>query len=373
MHYLKDNIMDNVLQAKNSIINAKNIGILIKNDANEDAVAAALALFFTLKSVNKKVYFPGKNLPESILNTLKINPQNKIHLSLDEDISEVYYEKKDDGIDIFVTPKNGRIDDGKFSCKIISDSIDEEAENIHNFDLLFSIGIENFETVEQICEEDLDQLYACTIINIDNNLSNQNYGEINIIEDKGSLCQNISCLIHAIGKEFINRDALSFLLCGLTSTPKNIYNPKNMPTVRWLVKNGSDFSAFVRFRKKDLSPQMKMLEEALKTLDLHEDNNVYVSTIEERAMIRSGAGSKDLAFVVEKMKNFFRLPSFLLLWESRSSPKTVKGVFYSDDKSAVKKISDGFRGVSKGLGVLFLTEEASAGSAAQKVLSHILK
>lgn len=366
--------MENLSYIKNSVTNAKNIGILVKNDADEDAVVAASALFFALKNAHKQAVFPSV-LSEKLSSIMDIHSkrQQKIHISLDEDVSEVYYEKKDNGIDVFITPKSENISDDNFSCKIISGSNEEYSDNVSDFDLLFAIGVENFEDVEHMCGQNLDQLYACTVINIDNNLSNQNYGEINIVNDKEPLCQNIACVINSLGVEFINKDVCSFLLYGLIKSHKNLYNQTSIPVIRWLIKNGGDFSAFSRFQKEKLPPQMKLLEAALKTLDFHTDANIYISTIEESAMINSGGTSKDLAFVIEKVKNFFKLPSFLLLWESHASPVTVKGIFYCDDRDTIKKISDNFKGVSKGFGTLFLTETNSISLAKEKVLSYLSK
>ena len=86
-------------------------------------------------------------------------------------------------------------------------------------------------------------------------------------------------------------------------------------------------------------------------------------------MLDSKATSKDLPYVIEKIKNFFKLPSFLLLWESRTSPLSVKGIFYSDNKEDILKITNSFKGISKNNGAMFLTEESSISLAKDKVFS----
>ncbi len=365
--------MDGLEQAKIGIDSANNIGILTKNNANDDAIATTLALFFALKNIGKKVFFPIEQLPEKMLLLLKNKEQKKFHISFKEEVSEVYYEKRDNGIDLYVTPKNGDTDSEKFSCNTVSGLDYLTSGSSSDFDLLITVGIQDFSEVEELCEKNLDQLYACTIINIDNNLSNQNYGEINRIEDKESLSQNASCLIKYLGGEFLNKEAASFLLFGLTSSPENTTNKKNLPTVRWLFKHGGDLSILSKAEEKDHPPQMKILEAVLKNLTFLEDDNIYVSTISEDNMKESGAISRDLAFVVEKVKSFFKIPSFLLLWESHSSPIMVKGIFYSERKSLVERITNNYKGIFKGAGALFLTDESSIEAAKEKVLSNLLK
>lgn len=352
------------MKAKNSIENARNIGILTKIDAGDDAIGATLALFFALKNINKKIFFPVNQIPEKINELLKNKEQKRLRISFKEDVSEVYYEKKDNGIDLYLTPKNGKADSENFSYKIISGAEYLISSEPDDYDLLLTVGIEEFQEVETLCADNLDQLYACTVVNIDTDLNNQNYGEINLIEDSQSLSQKISCFLKSLGHEYMNKDVANFLLYGLTSSQKNIKNKKNVPTIKWLFKHGGDLGLL-----DSKGPQIKLLELVFKNINYVEEKNIYTSSLSERNMIENGATSKDLAFVVEKIKNFFKIPSFLLLWESRTSPLSVKGIFYSDKKDLVQRIVNNFKGVSKGNGTLFLTEQTSINLAKDMIIS----
>ena len=354
--------MEELEKIKNSIENGRNIGILTKINASDDATGATLALFFALKKANKKAFFPLKEIPDKIYEIFKGKEQKKIHISFKEDVSEVYYEKNNKGIDLYLTPKNEDINNESYSCKIISGA--ESLLSDSKYDVLITIGIQEFQEVEEICANSLDQLYGCTVINIDTDLNNQNYGEINLIEDGQSLSQAVSCLIKSLGQEYMSADSASFLLYGLTATTKNVYNKKNIPTVKWLFKKGGNLSLISRS-----DPKIKILEMALNNLTFSEENKVYISTLSENSILDSNATSKDFPFVIEKIKNFFKIPSFLLLWESRTSPLSVKGIFYSENKSNILKITNNFKGVSKNNGAMFLTEESSINLAKDKILS----
>ncbi|MFA5431324.1 MAG: hypothetical protein WC319_00355 [Candidatus Paceibacterota bacterium] len=350
------------MKIKNSIESGKNIGILTKINASDDAIGATLAIFFALRKTNKKIFFPLDELPDKIDEILKNKEQKKFHISLEEDISEVYYEKNNKGIDLYLTPKNGNIHNESYSCKIISGT--ESLLSNSPYDILITIGIQEFQEVEELCSNNLDQLYGCTIINIDSDLNNQNYGEINIVEDDQSLSQAISCLIKLLGQEYINPESASFLLYGLTISSKNVYNKRNIPTIKWLLKKGGHLNLI-----SDNEPKVKILELALTNLSFSEAENIYISALSEKNMLISKATSKDLPFVIEKIKNFFKIPSFLLLWESQNSPLSVKGIFYSENKSDILKITNNFKGISKNNGVMFLTEELSISTAKDKILS----
>jgi nanoRNase/pAp phosphatase (c-di-AMP/oligoRNAs hydrolase) len=364
--------MDELSRAKNSINDAKNVGILTKINANEDAMATALAIFFALKNIGKKVFFPLGQIPGKMSALLKEKEQKKIHISFNEEVSEVYYEKKNSGIDLYLVPKKEISGRENVTCETVSGLDYFTNDNSPDFDLLITIGLDEFAEVEELCKDNLDQLYACTVINIDNNLGNQNYGEINLIKDKESLSQNASCLIKTLGGDFLNREAASFLLYGLTASSKNIGSKKNIPTIKWLFKHGGDLNV-LSSSEKTPSPKIKMLEEVLKNISYVEEEDIYISTVGSKDIAGSGAVPKDLAYAVEKIKVFFKLPTFLLLWESRSSPLAVKGVFYTDRRELLRKVTGNFQGTSKGMGAVFPTGESSLEAAKNKVLSYLLK
>lgn len=345
------------MDIKETLSGVKNIGILTKKSANNDAIGASLALFFALRGAGKKICLPSKNVPKEILSFIKKRNGKQFQVTFDEEVSEVYYEKKGKGIVLYLTPKDKDVNNEKFSCKIISGDDFFSSD----YDILFTIGVDDFKEVEELC--DPDQLFSCTIINIDNNLNNQNYGEINIIKEEQSLSQTIACLLKDID-EYTNKEADSFLLYGLAFSNKKTDNNKKFNTIKWLLRNGGDFSLFSGDNQKN-----KLLEIILKNLVLEKD--IYISTVSESDFANSDTTSKDLGFITEKLKNFLNIPSFFILWESRTSPLSVKGLFYTHKKYIVNKMNDGFKGIYKEKGGIFLTEEDQINIAKEKILSYL--
>jgi hypothetical protein len=62
-----------------------------------------------------------------------------------------------------------------------------------------------------------------------------------------------------------------------------------------------------------------------------------------------------------------------LLWESKSSPLSVKGIIYSERKLLIQKIMETYKGISKGNGAMFVTDVLSIIEAKEKVLSCLNK
>lgn len=345
------------MDIKETLSGAKNIGILTRKSANNDAIGASLALFFALRGAGKKMCFPSSNLPKEIIAFANKKDGKQFQVTFSEEISEVYYEKKGKGLVLYLTPKNKSTSDENFSCKVISG----EGFFSSDYDILFTIGINDFKEVEDLC--DPDQLFSCAIINIDNNLNNQNYGEINIIEDNQSLSQTIACLLKEID-EYTNKEADSFLLYGLSFSNKKTDNKKKLSTIKWLLKNGGDLSLFSGDSQKN-----NLLEVILKNISY--ENDTYISTVSEDDFEKSKTTSKDLGFITEKLKNFLNISSFFILWESRTSPLSIKGLFYTNKQYIVKKIADRFKGIYKEKGGIFLTEENKINIAKEKIFSYL--
>jgi len=345
------------MDIKETLNGVENIGILTKKNANNDVIGASLALFFALRGSGKKACFPAKKVPKEITEFAKRKNGKQFQVTFSEEISEVYYEKKGKGLVLYLTPKDKTINDDNFSCRVISGESFFSSE----YDILFTIGIDDFKEVEDLC--DPDQLFNCTIINIDNNLNNQNYGEVNIIKENQSISQAVACLLKEID-EYTNKEADSFLLYGLSFSNKKTDNERKISTIKWLLKNGGDFSLFSGDPQKN-----KLLEVILKNLSY--TNDTYISSVSESDFEKSRTTSKDLGFITEKLKNFLNVPSFFILWESRTSPLSIKGLFYTNKKYIVNKMNNGFKGIYKEKGGIFLTEEIKINVAKEKILSYL--
>ena len=136
------------MDIKETLNGIENIGILTKKNANNDAIGASLALFFALRGAGKKPCFPSKNLPNEIIEFTKKKSGKQFQVTFNEEISEVYYEKKGQGLVLYLTPKDKTINDESFSCKVVSGESFFSSE----YDVLFTVGIDDFKEVEDLCD-----------------------------------------------------------------------------------------------------------------------------------------------------------------------------------------------------------------------------
>jgi nanoRNase/pAp phosphatase (c-di-AMP/oligoRNAs hydrolase) len=349
---------------KSTIENAKNIIIVINKKADKDTISAGLSVFFALK--NKNVFIPKEKNPTELFNFLSEDASKKIIISLKNEISEISYEKNNGGIDLFLIPKNiEEVNPENFSCKLIS----EEKSFLSSppiFDLIIVFGIQSFNYLESCFKENIDSIYNCTIINIDNNPQNEQYGEINLVKENSSISENTSTLLKNVQEKISNKSA-GFLLMGILSNLKEKKTNQTIPIIKWLISEGGNL--YFKNNKSELKRKLILLENTIKNLSYLEKENLYISSLSENDFKNSNTSSADLSFIIDKMKNYFSIPSFMLLWEGRSSLPSIKVVFYSSKENIVNKIKNSYQGSYKGQGGIFITKKKDLPSAKKELIS----
>lgn len=113
----------------------------------------------------------------------------------------------------------------------------------------------------------------------------------------------------------------------------------------------------------------RLFRRALNKLKFSNEENTGWVTLKENDFKETKSFPSELPFTLEKLtSSIFPFQNFLCLWENKSSPISVQGVFYSPNKKILEKILENFTGEQKGNGILFQAEEIDI----QKVKDDII-
>ena len=230
--------MENIIETKQIISDSKNI-YLITSQAPE-AITSTLALFYTLKDLGKNVNLLIDILPENLkflapsLDFISY-PKNFV-ISVPNsvaNVSQIYYEKNDDGLKIHLTLENGNIKKDNISFYFA------EAKP----DLIITVGIKDYQ--KELAEKlnSFGFLLDSPIVDIDNSQDNKKFGKINLL-GKNSLSEIISGLTENIKKE-----PAICLLAGLviyTENFKSKLTAEIFQTASDLMKKGADLQEIVK-------------------------------------------------------------------------------------------------------------------------------
>jgi nanoRNase/pAp phosphatase (c-di-AMP/oligoRNAs hydrolase) len=219
-------------ETKQLISDSKNIYLITSQEP--EAKASTLALFYTLKELGKNVNLFIDSLPENLkflspsLDFISY-PKNFV-ISVPKniaDVSQIYYEKSDNGLKIHLTLENGNINKDNIALYFA------EAKP----DLIITIGVKDY---QKELSEKLDSfgfLLDSPIINIDNEQNNKKFGKINLVGNF-ALTEIIYNLI-----ETINKESATCLLAGLiiyTENFKEKVTANIFETASKLMKQGAN-------------------------------------------------------------------------------------------------------------------------------------
>jgi hypothetical protein len=240
--------MENITESKQIILDSKDI-YLITSQVPE-AITSTLALFYTLKELNKNVNMIMDALPENLkflapsLDFISY-PKNFV-LSIPDSvaqISQIYYEKNNEALKIHLTLESGNIKKDNISFYFSETKPD----------LIITIGVKDYSKELSDKLNSFGFLLDSPILNIDTSASlnagngqnasinsaqvNKKFGKINLIGEN-SLSEIIFSLT-----ENVSRESAICLLAGLvvyTENFKNKITANIFETAGKLMKQGAD-------------------------------------------------------------------------------------------------------------------------------------
>ncbi len=323
------------------IADAKNI-CLIPSEKEPESLTAALALFYTLRELNKNVNLIVDEFPEKLnflIPSLDFisSPKNFV-ISIPKavaDISQVYYEKTEENLKIHLTSDKGQI----------------KKENISFYfqelkpDLVITLGIQDF---KKYLENKLDSygfLLGSPILNIDtstplsaSNQENTKFGQINLIEPT-SLSQIVLSLITSIDESLVKKNTAQCLLAGLVMYYENFKSKATSPevfeTAAELVKKGADYQEIIENLRKTTEKEFMFLAEILKNSKTQDQMSVAVLDSKEF----ENFDQLEASSAIDTIKTIGFKNDLLVLWQSHASDPLVKGFLYSKKQDLLHKIS----------------------------------
>jgi nanoRNase/pAp phosphatase (c-di-AMP/oligoRNAs hydrolase) len=300
---------------------ARSILVLAESGSNLDAVAASLALKEFLEKQEKQARVLSPTPLNSKLlflpNTDQIQPASElaknlvVELSLAKhELSELTYQKQDDKLSIFLTPKDGEFEPTDVTVK----------NAVYPFDLIVTAGIPSLENLGQFYERHSSMFYEIPVINIDFKPSNENFGKINLVELTFSAVSEIVFdLLSAYEPNFIDEKIATLLLAGLVSETNSFQNKNTSPQVflkaSKLVSLGARQQEIVAqlYRSKSLG-LLRLWGRVLARLKQDLGHKLVYSVVNAQDVEKSEALSSDVDEIVFEMMqqlNFAKTFAFL--------------------------------------------------------------
>lgn len=311
---------------------ANNILITYSKAGSCDSVGSALALFLFLKKLGKSVeivaekneqikscsFLPSYGQIKNSLDNLR-----KFIISLDirnTKVSQIKYKVEKDTLDFIVSPEDGFFTNDDISTK----------SSGFRFDLIIVLDTRDLESLGTIYDNDTEFFYDIPTINVDNHPSNEEFGQINLIELTAvSTSEILFNLLEAHSRDLIDEDIATCLLAGIISKTRSFktanVTPTALTTVSQLISMGGRREEIVNhlYRSRGINV-LKLWGVALARLKGKEEDKLIWTSLNKEDFEKTKTSANDLDEVVDELiVNIPQARVITIFYETTLSDKTV--------------------------------------------------
>ncbi len=337
-------------QIKDLVTRAKNILIITKRDPSGDSVGSMLALYLILKKLEKNVTVVAHGLPNMLYNFLPSFQQITSELSSTRDfiislnisnaqVGEFSYRIEGDQLKIYIQPKKG-----SFNTKDVSSALAKP-----KYDLVMALNCPDFAYMGKLYEENADFFYETPVINIDHRASNENYGNINLIDlTATSTAEILYRLAAGWGENLINNDIATCLLTGIIADTNSFQNERTTPqafqAASELIAAGADQQTIIQrlYRTKKLAT-LKLWGRLLARIQYEPNQRLVWTLADIPDFEKSGATLCDLEGIAEELIASSPDAEIILVL-ARFAPKKIRGIIFTAGGQNAAKLASHFNG-----------------------------
>ena len=226
-------------EAKKLIEESQNIYILPSKDNQNESIPSSLALFYSLRKLKKNVNLIVEEFPEKLRFLIPsldfISEPKNFVISIPSskaEVSQIQYEKNEKNLKIYLTLNKGNIKKNDISFSF----------NIPKPNLLITVGNKELPPRQYFDA-------GTSILNIDNQRGNKNFGRINLIKNDSSLTEIITNFLKSTNNGLIEKNIATCLLAGIILSSENFQDQKTsfetFETAAFLTKKGALYQQII--------------------------------------------------------------------------------------------------------------------------------
>lgn len=336
---------------------SKNILLVFPANRDGDSLAAALAFFLFLKRFGANVEVAGLKDKEdkTPLNFLpaheqiqdNLNNLRRFIVSLDisqAKVSQIKYTVDNNYLNFIISPT-----EGWFRPENVSARAGE-----FKYDLIITLGASDLESLGGLYDHDVEFFYKTTIINIDRQSANEEFGQINFVDlNAVAVCEILYYLLKNYRPELLNEDIATCLLAGIISETHNFktsnLTPRTLLTTSELISLGARREEIVDhlYRSRDITV-LKLWGRVLNNLKSESDGRLIWSLITAKDFQETGASDGGLTDIVDELIANVPTAKIIAILREKSPTETKLIVYSLKNINALELIKEyGPRGTIK--------------------------
>jgi nanoRNase/pAp phosphatase (c-di-AMP/oligoRNAs hydrolase) len=248
-------------------------------------------------------------------------------------IANVRSEEKDSKLNIFITPEKGTVNPRDFSFVLAK----------FKYDLIIVLDCADLLKLGKLYEKNPDLFFEVPVVNIDHKSSNENFGQINLVDVTASSCSEILAnFLENINTVPIDKTIADCLLTGIISATDSFQQknttPRSLLTAAALMDKGADQQEIIRwlYKTQPLSV-LKLWGRAMAKLKLDEKSHLIWSELSLDDFVQSRSAQSDIIQILDKLaENYSEGKIFMLIYND--TPETSVANIKACDNETLQKI-----------------------------------
>jgi len=295
---------------------AKNILIAFSANWNGDNIASALAFYLFLKKLGKKAEIISSKSEAGTAMEIKskafdflpgfaeikriAREMNKFVISLNlgkARIKGVKYRLENGSAKFIITPQKGNFTE---------EDVKIETEGA-KYDLIIILDTPDMESLGKLFSENTQFFYGTPIINIDHHSSNEEFGQINLIQINAvATAEIIFSLLSAYEENLIDDDIATCLLTGIISKTKNFktanVTPDTLAATSSLISQDARREEIVNklYRSRGIGV-LKLWGIILSRLTYAKNGAIIWSAVTNNDFIKTDTSKSDLNDIIDEL------------------------------------------------------------------------
>jgi len=297
-------------QVVEALRSSKNFLILTHKNPDGDALGSMLALYLTLRRLEKNVTVVSLDALPSVFSFLPSIDQIEKSFAGSRDFvisvntsevsaDKIMYKVHEGRLDVVITPKRGQFSSGLVSFP----------KGGFNFDAIVVLDSPDLERVGKLYEENADIFFEVPVINIDHHAGNDHFGKINFIEITAtSTAEILVSIIESLtgDPKFFDENIATNLLTGIITDTNSFQNtnttPKSLTVAAQLVALGGRQQEIIKniYKTKSLST-LKLWGRGLSNLHEEKEYSFIWSTVSKNDYLETGALADESSGLIDEL------------------------------------------------------------------------
>ena len=329
----------------NLINKSENPVIVLSKSANKEVTSAALGIYNYCLKNNKSAEIVSIRKQSNILSFLngfsqiknKLTTKKEFVFSFDtkkNQIENVRFKQEGDKLNVYVTPKEGLIEPKDLNF----------GPERHRFDLIIVLGAAELSDVGDFFEKNTDIFFELPIINIDNSINNDNYGQLNLIDIKACGISEIIADVFIETKIKFNQRIIDSLYAGVLEASESFRNPKTTPKTlniaAKLIEAGADQKNIVKnLYKTNKFSTVKLWGKIMARMEYIKEINLCWTKVKKEDFKDNNLDVNLIRSIFEKIRRTYtKKDTLLMLWEDNG---ITQGLIQNSNQETLKEITSG--------------------------------